>query len=60
MVVVVVCELVVGGSPSGAVRSRRRDAARHLSPKVSVVEAGFVGALGVWQGGPTRTTMSCR
>jgi len=50
---VVVCAPVVGGSPSGAVRAWRRDAARHPSPNAGVVEAAFAGALGVRLGGPT-------
>lgn len=45
---------VVGGSPSGAVRAWRRDAARHPSPNAGVVEAAFAGALGVRLGGPTQ------
>ncbi|OBF93038.1 cobalamin biosynthesis protein [Mycobacterium sp. 852014-52450_SCH5900713] len=44
----------VGGSPSGAVRAWRRDAARHPSPNAGVVEASFAGALGVRLGGPTQ------
>ncbi|MGH3536042.1 MAG: cobalamin biosynthesis protein [Mycobacterium sp.] len=51
---VVVCAPVVGGSPSGAVRAWRRDAARHPSPNAGVVEAVFAGALGVRLGGPTQ------
>jgi adenosylcobinamide-phosphate synthase len=50
---VVMCSRVVGGSPSGAVRAWRRDAARHPSPNAGVVEAAFAGALGVRLGGPT-------
>lgn len=50
---VVMCARVVGGSPSGAVRAWRRDAARHPSPNAGVVEAAFAGALGVRLGGPT-------
>ncbi len=45
---------VVGGSPAGAVRAWRRDAARHPSPNAGVVEAAFAGALGVRLGGPTQ------
>jgi adenosylcobinamide-phosphate synthase len=51
---VVICAPVVGGSPSGAVRAWRRDAARHPSPNAGVVEAAFAGALGVRLGGPTQ------
>jgi adenosylcobinamide-phosphate synthase len=51
---VVMCAPVVGGSPSGAVRAWRRDAARHPSPNAGVVEAAFAGALGVRLGGPTQ------
>jgi adenosylcobinamide-phosphate synthase len=51
---VVLCAPVVGGSPSGAVRAWRRDAARHPSPNAGVVEAAFAGALGVRLGGPTQ------
>jgi len=43
---VVLCAPVVGGSPVGAVRAWRRDAARHPSPNAGVVEAAFAGALG--------------
>jgi adenosylcobinamide-phosphate synthase len=50
---VAVCAPIVGGSPSGAMRSWRRDAARHPSPNAGVVEAAFAGALGVRLGGPT-------
>jgi adenosylcobinamide-phosphate synthase len=51
---VVFCAPVVGGSPAGAVRAWRRDAARHPSPNAGVVEAAFAGALGVRLGGPTQ------
>jgi adenosylcobinamide-phosphate synthase len=51
---VIVCAPVVGGSPSGAWRAWRRDAARHPSPHAGVVEAAFAGALGVRLGGPTQ------
>jgi adenosylcobinamide-phosphate synthase len=51
---VVVTAPLVGGSPAGAVRAWRRDAARHPSPNAGVVEAAFAGALGVRLGGPTR------
>jgi adenosylcobinamide-phosphate synthase len=50
---VVLCAPLVGGSPSGAVRAWRHDAARHPSPNAGVVEASFAGALGVRLGGPT-------
>jgi adenosylcobinamide-phosphate synthase len=53
-VLVVMCAPVVGGSPSGAVRAWRGDAARHPSPNAGVVEAAFAGALGVRLGGPTQ------
>lgn len=45
---------LVGGSPSGAARTWRRDAGRHPSPNAGVVEATFAGALGVRLGGPTQ------
>jgi adenosylcobinamide-phosphate synthase len=51
---VVICAPFVSGSPSGAVRAWRRDAARHPSPNAGVVEAAFAGALGVRLGGPTQ------
>lgn len=50
----VLCAPLVGGSPLGAMRAWRRDAARHPSPNAGVVEAAFAGALGVRLGGPTR------
>ncbi|MCT7660267.1 cobalamin biosynthesis protein [Mycobacterium deserti] len=53
-VLVAVCAPFVGGSPAGAVRAWRRDAARHPSPNAGVVEAAFAGALGVRLGGPTQ------
>lgn len=52
-VLVVLCAPVAGGSPVGAMRVWRRDAARHPSPNAGVVEAAFAGALGVRLGGPT-------
>lgn len=51
---VVLSAPLVRGSPTGAVRAWRRDAARHPSPNAGVVEAAFAGALGVRLGGPTR------
>ncbi|WP_199203304.1 cobalamin biosynthesis protein, partial [Mycobacterium sp. shizuoka-1] len=51
---VVACAPLVGGSPAGALRAWRRDAARHPSPNAGVVEATFAGALGVRLGGPTQ------
>ncbi|MCV7302548.1 cobalamin biosynthesis protein [Mycobacterium barrassiae] len=53
-VLVIVCAPLVGGSPLGAWRAWRRDAARHPSPNAGVVEAAFAGALGVRLGGPTQ------
>ncbi len=53
-VLTVVCAVLVGGSPTGAVRAWRRDAARHPSPNAGVPEAAFAGALGVRLGGPTQ------
>jgi adenosylcobinamide-phosphate synthase len=48
------CAALVGGSPAGAIRTWRRDAASHPSPNAGVVEAAFAGALGVGVGGPTQ------
>lgn len=45
---------LVGGSPIGAIRAWRGDAARHPSPNAGVAEASFAGALGVRLGGPTQ------
>jgi adenosylcobinamide-phosphate synthase len=53
-ILVALCAPLVGGSPAGAVRAWRRDAARHPSPNAGVVEAAFAGALGVRLGGPTQ------
>lgn len=53
-VLVIVCAPVAGGSPLGAWRAWRRDAARHPSPNAGVVESAFAGALGVRLGGPTQ------
>ena len=49
----VACAALVGGSPAGALRAWRRDAARHPSPNAGVAESAFAGALGVRLGGPT-------
>ncbi|BBZ13379.1 cobalamin biosynthesis protein [Mycobacterium branderi] len=51
---IALCAPAVGGSPSGALRVWRRDAARHPSPNAGVVEAAFAGALGIRLGGPTQ------
>jgi adenosylcobinamide-phosphate synthase len=51
---VAACAPLVGGSPSGALRTWHRDAGRHPSPNAGVVEAAFAGALGVRLGGPTQ------
>ncbi|MGV0992549.1 MAG: cobalamin biosynthesis protein [Mycobacterium sp.] len=48
------CAPLVGGSPTGALRAWRRDAASHPSPNAGVAEAAFAGALGVRLGGPTQ------
>jgi adenosylcobinamide-phosphate synthase len=53
-VLVALCAPVAGGSPAGALRAWRRDAARHPSPNAGVAEAAFAGALGVRLGGPTQ------
>ncbi len=46
------CAPLVGGSPSGAWRTLRRDGAAHPSPNAGRMEAAFAGALGVRLGGP--------
>lgn len=51
---VLACAPLTGGSPIGAARAWRRDAARHPSPNAGIPEAGFAGALGVGLGGPTQ------
>lgn len=53
-ILVVVCAPLVGGSPGGAMRAWRRDAARHPSPNAGVVESAFAGALGLRLGGATQ------
>ncbi len=53
-VLTVLCAPGVGGSPAGALRAWRRDAARHPSPNAGVPEAAFAGALRVRLGGPTQ------
>jgi adenosylcobinamide-phosphate synthase len=44
----------VGGTPTGAYRAWRSDAASHPSPNAGQCEAAAAGALGVMLGGPTR------
>ena len=44
---------VVHGSPAGALRAWRRDAAEHPSPNAGPVEAAVAGGLGVTLGGRT-------
>ncbi|MBX7455431.1 cobalamin biosynthesis protein [Mycolicibacterium sp. 3033] len=51
---VVACAPLVNGSPRGAIRAWRSDAARHPSPNAGVAEASFAGALGIQLGGPTQ------
>lgn len=51
---VVLCAPLVAGSPVGAWRAWRHDAAKHPSPNAGVAEAAFAGALGVRLGGPTQ------
>jgi adenosylcobinamide-phosphate synthase len=51
---VALCAPLVGGSPAGALRVWRRDAAGHPSPNAGVAEAAFAGALEVRLGGPTQ------
>ncbi len=51
---VLACAPLGGGSPVGAARAWRRDAARHPSPNAGVAEASFAGALAVRLGGPTQ------
>ncbi|HZA08495.1 cobalamin biosynthesis protein [Mycobacterium sp.] len=53
-VLVALCAPAAGGSPVGALRAWRCDAARHPSPNAGVVEAAFAGALGLRLGGPTQ------
>jgi adenosylcobinamide-phosphate synthase len=53
-ILVILCAPLVGGTPAGAARAWRRDAARHPSPNAGVVESAFAGALGARLGGPTR------
>jgi adenosylcobinamide-phosphate synthase len=45
---------LVGGSSRQALRTWRRDAARHPSPNAGPVEASFAGALGITLGGVNR------
>lgn len=53
-VLTALCAPLAGGSSVAALRSWRRDAARHPSPNAGVTEAAFAGALGVRLGGPTQ------